>query len=73
MNDEELAKLDYDNLIIDEFHHIGAPVWGAKVNKLIKLHPDKFVLGMTAYTVRDRGTEFERDMVNSETEELFSN
>lgn len=73
MNDEELSQLDYDYLVIDEFHHIGAPIWGPKVNKLIKLNPDKYVLGMTAYTVRDRGTEFERDMANPETEELFSN
>ena len=28
---------------------------------------------MTAYTVRDRGTEFERDMANPEGKELFSN
>ena len=73
MNDDELTKLDYDYLVIDEFHHIGAPVWGPKVNKLIKTHQDKYVLGMTAYTVRDRGTEYERDMADPETEELFSN
>jgi len=73
MNDNELSKLNYDYLVIDEFHHIGAPIWGPKINKLIKSHPNKFVLGMTAYTVRDRGTEFERDMANPETEELFSN
>ena len=28
---------------------------------------------MTAYTVRDRGTSYERDMVNPEGEEIFSN
>lgn len=27
---------------------------------------------MTAYTVRDRGTPYERDMANPETNELFS-
>ena len=73
MSDEKLASLDYDYLVIDEFHHIGAPVWGPKVNKLIESHKDKYVLGMTAYTVRDRGTEFERDMTDPDTEELFSN
>lgn len=26
--DEELEKLDIDMLCLDEFHHIGAPVWG---------------------------------------------
>ena len=73
MSDEKLKNLNYEYLVIDEFHHIGAPVWGPKVNKLIKLHRDKYVLGMTAYTVRDRGTEFERDMTDPDTEELFSN
>ena len=28
---------------------------------------------MTAYTVRDRGTIYERDMANPETNEIFSN
>ena len=31
------------------------------------------IFGMTAYTVRDRGTAYERDMANLETDELFSN
>lgn len=73
MNDEEFANLAYDYLIIDEFHHLGAPIWGPKINKIIQFHPDKYVLGMTAYTVRERGTDFERDMANPDTEELFSN
>ena len=69
---EEISNIDCDLLILDEFHHIGAPVWGARINTMIETHPDIKVFGMTAYTIRDRGTPYERDMANSETEELFS-
>ena len=73
MSNAEIADLDVDLLILDEFHHIGAPVWGQRINTLIETHEDLQIFGMTAYTVRDRGTVYERDMVNPETYELFSN
>ena len=73
MSEEELEQLEVDALILDEFHHIGAPIWGSRIQKIIDTHPNINVLGMTAYTVRDRGTSYERDMVNPETNELFSN
>jgi len=73
MERDEISDLDVDLLILDEFHHIGAPVWGARVNSIIDTHPDVKVFGMTAYTVRDRGTSYERDMANPDTDELFSN
>ena len=72
MSDEELKELEVDYLILDEFHHIGAPVWGERIEKLIELHEDLKVLGISAYTVRDRGTIYERDMVASDSDELFS-
>ena len=70
---EELKNIKVDTLILDEFHHLGAPVWGARINTLIKTHSNIKVLGMTAYTVRDRNTPYERDMANPDTDELFSN
>lgn len=70
---EELTNLDVNMLIIDEFHHLGAPIWGARIEDIIKTHPNIKVFGMTAYTVRDRGTSYERDMANTETNETFSN
>lgn len=73
MSKEELENIDVDMLILDEFHHIGAPIWGARIDTIIKSHSNIMVLGMTAYTVRDRGTIYERDMVNPNTDELFSN
>ena len=73
MSIDEIEELDVDLLILDEFHHIGAPVWGARVNSIIDTHPNINVFGMTAYTVRDRGTSYERDMADPDSEELFSN
>ena len=69
---EEISEIDCDLLILDEFHHLGAPVWGARINTLIETHQDMRVFGMTAYTVRDRGTSYERDMALEESDELFS-
>ena len=73
MSDDEIIDLDVDLLILDEFHHIGAPIWGQRINTLVDAHEDLQIFGMTAYTVRDRGTSYERDMVNPENDELFSN
>ena len=70
---EELKSMNVDLLILDEFHHIGAPVWGSRVNELIKTHKNLKIFGMTAYSVRDRNTPFERDMINPDTNELFAN
>ena len=69
---DEMEEIECDLLILDEFHHIGAPIWGKAVNKLIETHPNAKIFGMTAYTVRDRGTSYERDMANPDTDELFS-
>lgn len=73
LSKQELEELDIDLLILDEFHHIGAPVWGARIDSIVQSHKNMQIFGMTAYTVRDRGTIYERDMTNSETDELFSN
>ena len=69
---EELSKLDVNILITDELHHLGAPVWGKRINDIVETHPNMLLFGLSAYTVRDRGTIYERDMTNPETEELFS-
>ena len=72
LDEEEISNIACDLLILDEFHHIGAPIWGARINTMIETHPNVKVFGMTAYTVRDRGTSYERDMANPDTDELFS-
>ncbi len=73
LSSEEMESIPCDLLVLDEFHHIGAPIWGSQINKLKETHPNMKVFGMTAYTVRDRGTSYERDMVDSNGNELFSN
>ena len=73
LSQEEIANIKSDILILDEFHHIGAPVWGGRIYTMIETHPKMLVLGMSAYTVRDRGKINERDMVDNNKEELFSN
>ena len=70
---EEMENIKCDLLILDEFHHLGAPIWGARTKTFIETHPNIKIFGMTAYTVRDRNTSYERDMANPETDELFSN
>lgn len=72
MDTKELSELELDYLILDEFHHIGAPVWGEKIEELVELHEGIKVLGISAYTVRDRGTIYERDVVASDSDELFA-
>ncbi len=64
-----LDKINIDYLVLDEFHHLGAPVWGESVNNLIKCHEDIKIFGMSAYTIRDRNSYFERDMTGED--ELF--
>jgi len=72
LSKEELSKLNVDLLVTDELHHLGAPVWGKRINDIVETHPDMLLFGMTDYTVRDRATSYERDMTNPETDELFS-
>ena len=69
---EEIVDLDVDLLITDELHHLGAPVWGNRINTIVDTHPNMLLFGMSAYNVRDRGTIYERDMTNPDTDELFS-
>ncbi len=59
---EELADLKFDYLVVDEFHHMGAPIWGQRITDLINLHENAHVLGMSAYTIRDKGTAFAMDV-----------
>ena len=69
---EEIVDLDVDLLITDELHHLGALVWGNRINTIVDTHPNMLLFGMSAYNVRDRGTIYERDMTNPDTDELFS-
>ena len=68
----DLSKIKADYIVLDEIHHLGAPIWGYNVKKLIDTHEDTKILGMSAYTVRDRKTAQERDIALSGGDEIFS-
>lgn len=59
---EEIENLDIDYLIMDEFHHIGAPMWKNAIDLLIETHPNLKIFGMTATPVRSRGTSKQEDI-----------
>jgi superfamily II DNA or RNA helicase len=51
-NDEIIAKLKADYIILDEFHRTGAREWEKSVRKLIDTLPDAYILGLSATKVR---------------------
>lgn len=65
-NDELHLEADY--IILDEFHHCGAPEWGFAVEELLRQNPNAKVLGLSATPIR-YFDETIRDMA----EELFGN
>ena len=67
LTDEEIQELDADIIILDEFHHCGAPEWGKGVERLLQRNEGAIVLGLSATPVRY--TDGLRDMAD----ELFEN
>ena len=67
MSDEEIEKLQTDIIILDEFHHCGAPEWGKGAERLIKRNEGAKILGLSATPLRY--LDGLRDMA----EELFEN
>ena len=67
LTDEEIEKLGADIIILDEFHHCGAPEWGNGVERLIQQNKGAKILGLSATPIR----YFDglRDM----SDELFAN
>lgn len=55
MSDEDIAAMDYKLIFLDEFHHGTAPVWGMKIDYLMKTHSDSIIFGTSATTVRNDG------------------
>lgn len=55
MSDEDIAAMDYRLIFLDEFHHGTAPVWGMKIDYLMKTHTDSIIFGTSATTVRNDG------------------
>ena len=65
MTDEKLKEIKPDYIILDEFHRCGAEMWGDGVKRLLTMHPDTPILGLSATAIRYLDNQ--RDM----TDELF--
>lgn len=65
MSDEEIAEIQPDYIILDEFHRAGADVWGQGVKKLLAAYPASQILGLSATSIRYLDNQ--RDM----SDELF--
>lgn len=71
MSDEDIAAMDYKLIFLDEFHHGTAPVWGMKIDYLMKTHTDSIILGTSATTVRNDGVNVVETLFdNNAIEEL---
>ena len=66
MEPGEMAEIQPDYIILDEFHRCGAEMWGRGVAALLKLYSEAPVLGLSATSIRYLDNQ--RDMA----EELFS-
>ena len=49
---EEINALKPDYIILDEFHRVGAEMWGKGVERLFSAYPDVPVLGLSATSIR---------------------
>lgn len=65
MDREELFAIRPDYIVLDEFHRLGAQMWGQGVKKLLEINPDVPFLGLSATNIRY--LDHQRDMA----EELF--
>ncbi len=52
MTESELAAVNPDYIILDEFHRCGARMWGLGVERLLAMYADVPVLGLSATAVR---------------------
>lgn len=66
MSLDDMAKIQPDYIILDEFHCCGAQMWGAGLQNLLELFPQVPLLGLTATNIRYLDNQ--RDMAD----ELFA-
>lgn len=65
MTEDEIAEINPDYIILDEFHRCGAEMWGKGVHTLFRLFPNVPILGLSATNIRYLDNQ--RDMAD----ELF--
>lgn len=56
-DEAELKGMQYDLIVLDEFHRAGAKEWGKAVQLLLANNPKAKVLGTTATPIRTDGTD----------------
>lgn len=54
-NREDNGLLRADHILIDEFHHFGAEIWGSALQDVIENNPCAYVLGTSATPIRPEG------------------
>ena len=52
LSTDEIKKLHFDNIVLDEFHRCGAQEWGQSISTLLYNNPNAKVLGITATPIR---------------------
>lgn len=52
MKEEDFTEKNFDYLVLDEFHRLGAAQWGAGVERLRKVCKDAKILGLSATNIR---------------------
>lgn len=52
LSDEDMAAIEADYIILDEFHRCGADMWGAGVERLLSIYADVPLLGLSATAIR---------------------
>lgn len=52
LSDDELAEVQPDYIILDEFHRCGAQMWGIGVQRLLKQYETTPILGLSATNIR---------------------
>lgn len=52
LTDSEIAEIQPDYIVLDEFHRAGAEEWGKGVQKLLKYYDNRPILGLSATNVR---------------------
>ncbi len=71
-NPEKLIDVQFDYIILDEFHRVGAKRWGEGVKCILDVYPEAGVLGLTATNIRyldrkrDMAKELFEDAIASE-------
>ena len=65
LTNSEIAEIQPDYIVLDEFHRAGAEEWGKGVQKLLKYYDNRPILGLSATNVRYLDNQ--RDMAD----ELF--